>query len=592
MSEIQTEDFKVKIELPKSKIESLTNKRVMSIVRRSHGSEVRLTNPTDFFKKMSEPIEGRLHKWMSEVATSTEEALDTSRPSVIVEINTDNGKWRWRKINNTSELRELLKSGQKAYDIFMKLREANYNKAIRGREDFFGGFGFSDEGTSFGGSQASFPARPEYTPLIGTPFYKQLYLADYWEMHSKCFWYSNYSGIGKFIVDTTRNFVMGRGFNVSFKDQKAQDAWAKYEERSNIYEESRLWCDDLTKFGENMLKRIPTPKGIIHRSFDPSTVWEIVTDPEDIYETGIKYYHQQYNTQYQIFTDKKAPTSKYIINQLPPELVLHTKVNVTAYEKRGRSDLLAPLLYFKYYEDYMQAKLIRAKNEAAFIWDVSIEGSDEDVQAYINSTESIADVPPGSENVHNAAIKRSPLSPQFGAKGVDETSNELLSYVAMSTSIPFTYFGTSHTSGGTKAGALVSTEPVVKKMIERQLKMEFLIRKIVIDVLIDAKLDPKTEFEVNFPEIMEADSSQKIQDLSFARTEGAISHRRMSEMISKELKITNYDYDTEQKDIALDSRNDNLFNIPDLTPDAGNPQDMSNDRDLNRPEIKKQDSAF
>jgi hypothetical protein len=98
-------------------------------------------------------------------------------------------------------------------------------------------------------NNSGFQTRPEFTPIIGTPFYKQMYLYDYWEMHSKCFWYSNYSGIGKLIVDITRNFVMGRGFNVSVKSQKHQDAWDKYAERSNIFEEARFWCDDLTKFG-------------------------------------------------------------------------------------------------------------------------------------------------------------------------------------------------------------------------------------------------------------------------------------------------------------------------------------------------------
>jgi hypothetical protein len=107
-----------------------------------------------------------------------------------------------------------------------------------------------------------------------------------------------------------------------------------------------------------MIKKIPGPKGITHKSFDPSTIWEIVTDPENI--SDIAYYHQQYNTQYQLYATKQDPVSKYIINQLPPELIIHGKVNVTPYEKRGRSDLLAPLLYFKYYEDFMQAKLIRA----------------------------------------------------------------------------------------------------------------------------------------------------------------------------------------------------------------------------------------
>jgi hypothetical protein len=308
-------------------------------------------------------------------------------------------------------------------------------------------------------------------------------------MHSKCFWYKNYSGIAKMVIEMTRNFVLGKGFNVTFENEALQPLWNEYEERSNVQEEIRNWCDELSSFGENMVKKIPTPKSLIHRSFDPSTVWEIVTDPENI--TDIKYYHQQYNTQYQLYGTKDAPVSRYIINQIPPQLVHHTKVNVTSYEKRGRSDLLAPLLYFKYYEDYMVAKLSRAKNEAAFIWDVEIDGSEEDVQMYITNTQNIVDVPPGSENVHNKAIKRTPLAPSLGTGGADGIAQDILSYIAMGVSIPVNYMGTFGTGGYTKAGALVATEPVAKKMMERQLKLEHLVRKIVRDVLIDAGKDPR-----------------------------------------------------------------------------------------------------
>jgi hypothetical protein len=388
------------------------------------------------------------------------------------------------------------------------------------------------------------------------------------------------------IVDITRNFVMGKGFTVTFDNPKAQKVWAEYEERTMIQEAARDWCDELTKFGENMIKKIPGPIGISHQSFDPSTVWEIVTDPENI--RNIKYYHQQYNTQYQIFATPDAPTSKYIINQIPPQLVLHTKVNVTSYEKRGRSDLLAPLLYFKYFEDYMTASLIRSKNEAAFIWDVTVKGSDEDVNAYISNSQSIADAPPGSENVHNESIVRTPLSPQFGAGQQSEASANILSYVAMSTSVPMNYFGTHHTGGDTRAGALVATEPVAKKMVERQLKMEYMIRRIVKDVLVDANLDPNQPFEVTFPEIMEEDRSAKIKDLIVAQQEEVISHKTMAHMIAKELKVTKYDYDKEQEEIEERKSTQGLFDTePGLTPGADSGDDEKR-RAFDRSKVKKQ----
>lgn len=579
---------RVKTILKKEHALALKDSRIKSIIRRSSEQEINLIGPSEFFKKMSQPCESKLYTFMKEVSERAEERLDNHGISRLIEYNGD-GQWRWRTVSTTSELKSLLENGQKAFDNYMKLKEQSFNAYLKGREDDFGGYGFASD-TGGNNNIGSFPSRNEFTPLIGTPFYKQMYLYDYWEMHSKCFWYKNYSGIAKIIVDMTRNFVLGKGFNVAFEDDTAQEVWNRYEDRSNIQEGSRVWCDELTSFGENMLKKIPTAKGIIHRSFDPSTVWEIVTDPENI--NDVKYYHQQYNTQYQIFSSKDAPVSKYIINQLPPQLVHHTKVNVTSYEKRGRSDLLAPLLYFKYYEDYMTAKLIRAKNEAAFIWDVEIDGSDEDVTAYINGTQNIMDVPPGSENVHNKAVKRTPLSPTFSKSGNDQTAEHILSYVAMGTSIPVNYFGTFGSTGGTKAGALVATEPVAKKMLERQLKMEVLIRRIVKDVLVDAGMnpaDPKYKFEVNFPEISDEDRSAKIKDLLVAKQEQVLSHETFSYIVAKELKVTKYDYEMEQAKIAKDEKSSALFDPLTPTDDTG---DDSRSTAFDRKQTRKDNTSF
>lgn len=591
MEEIKTGTVKVKTRLPRKKVEELKKPGVASFVRKSHEQEVLLTNPTEFFEKMSRPVQSRLYSWMKEVEQRSEEMLDTHGQSKLIEYDIYSGKWRWRTVKSSSEIKEILKVSEKSYDTFLKLREANLKKFLS-KEDSFGGYGFADD-TAVPGNQG-LQARQEFTPLIGTPFYKQLYLFDYWEMHSKCFWYKNYSGIAKMIIEMTRNFVLGKGFNVTFENEEHQGIWNAYEDRSNVQEEIRNWCDELSSFGENMVKKIPSPKGIIHRSFDPSTIWEIVTDPENIQD--IKYYHQQYNTQYQIYGTKDAPVSKYIINQLPPQLIHHTKVNVTSYEKRGRSDLLAPLLYFKYYEDYMTAKLSRAKNEAAFIWDVEIDGSDEDVQMYINNTQNIVDVPPGSENVHNKAIKRTPLAPGLGTSGADGIAQDILSYIAMGVSIPVNYMGTFGTGGYTKAGALVATEPVAKKMLERQLKMEHLVRKIVKDVLIDAGKDPRDpqyKFEINFPEILEEDSASKIKNVILAKDQNVISHKTMSMMIAKELRITKFDYEKEQQIITKDSKQDLMFgqNPKALTPFDGKDDTMSK-RSLDRDQVKKDGSKL
>src|SRR5208337_2188589 len=127
--------------------------------------------------------------------------------------------------------------------------------------------------------------------LLGTPFFKQMYLYDRLLMHSKTFWYKNYSGPAKLIINIIRNFVIGEGFSVSISDKKAEAAWEAYEKRSNIHEKVGVWCDEAVFDGNLMIEKKFRPDGIVHESIDVSTIWEIVTDPENI--SDVKYYHQQ-----------------------------------------------------------------------------------------------------------------------------------------------------------------------------------------------------------------------------------------------------------------------------------------------------------
>ena len=164
-----SDEVKVKVKMPRSRARKLKDTKVMSRMYKAHENEVHLTNPTEFFNKISQPVESRLYTWMEQVRTSSEEMLDTQGISRLVEIDINSGKWRWRTVTKTSELRELLSSGNKAHETFLKLREANYRRFLskNSREDAFGGFGFADDGGAFvGGANTGFPVRPEYTPKL------------------------------------------------------------------------------------------------------------------------------------------------------------------------------------------------------------------------------------------------------------------------------------------------------------------------------------------------------------------------------------------------------------------------------------------
>ncbi len=63
--------------------------------------------------------------------------------------------------------------------------------------------------------------------------------------------------------------------------------------------------------------------------------------------------------------------------------------------------------------------------------------------------------------------------------------------------------------------------------------------------------NPDAQVEIIFPTVYEEDRAAMMKDLATAQSVGAITHRRMSEQMAKELGQEQYDYDTEQEEIKL-----------------------------------------
>lgn len=579
--------------------------KIISRVRAAADSDFKIISSEDFYRDIRRPVTSPLYKYIDQLKSKDAVHGNFHEDARILEFNLHNDKMRYRGIKNSQDLLEAVKKSESMNGLVKKIREAKIRESRQKHlrnlvEDQFGGPGFSDDMGGGLPNTSAFPVKTEFAPLIGTPFFKQMYLYDYLLAHSKCFYFKNYSGIAKNIIGNVRNFVIGRGFSVTIDDEKAEAAWDKYLERSNVEVEIRNWTDELTCFGEIFLKKVFTPQGIIHRSIDPSTIWEIVTDPENI--NDVKYYHQQYSTQYQMYGDKNTPLSKYILQQLPPDQVRHYKVNVTSYEKRGRGDMLAALLYLKYYEDYTQFKLLRVKNEAAFSWDVTVKGDEGDVDNYMTQTADLMNMPPGSENVHNEAIERKPLAPAFSHSGTDDVMKWIVSYICMNHNIPATYLGLLETAGGsTRAGALVSTEPVIRMFDERRTFVERMADDIFRDVMIDSGIDPDTvEHEFNFPEFVNEDRTKKIQDLITCKDEKFFTHKRAAEMAAKEMTVNNYDYEKEQEEIQEEVQSNPLVDMTiddpaatQLTKGDLNQQNGSKDnRAFDRNAVRQQGKTF
>lgn len=473
----------------------------------------------------------------------------------FLEANSE-GVYRYRKFSSKAEIKEAWKANAKV----KKFREAKIKE---------GSDSFATAGGGFGGAVGANAGLvgDDFLPLLGGPFNKQLYLTDYLRMQAACFEEYNHHPFAKAIIHITRDFVLGGGFSVECDDPKAFALWKAFEDANRLDELMESIVVEGSLYGENMIWWLPNQetfisyqdlegqepkKGIIPRIrlIDPSTCWEIVTFPEDI--KRVLYYQLVFPTQYQIYTGsvagKPVPTSKFVMQQIPAQDMMHFKYNAVSNEKRGRSDLFAILGYLKWVKDVVNYKLISLKKQAAWTEDISVEGSQTDVDNLAQSLANLGEFEPaGSRFIHTSKIVRQYMANQgSGGTGDDSTLMQGINMIAVGAQIPVSYFGlqSAHGGGSTRASAIVGTEPVAKKFERRQEEVRRII-KAIWKKFQDNYGIKGAECKVNFPEIITQDSSQKIKDIKLIEDSKYISRRTAAIMAAKEAGVDDYDYDAE-----------------------------------------------
>lgn len=484
-------------------------------------------------------------------------------------------------VHTTAEMIEALYRNPKI-EVDAKILASNGSESRLvsvNRESFLHGFK-TDAGARFKEADGFYSDPMDYhltdrdfVPLLGGPFYKNMYFyQDYIRMHSAAFYAYHHDPAAKSIVEMTKNFTVGRGFRVDSDNKQAMVIWRAFEQVNYLQQQIEQLTTELAIYGEHMIWWLPNnetkivyrpgpndtiPVGLIPRIrlIDPSNIVEIITDPADI--TKRFAYVWLAPTQYQIYTqpenkpDQAQPGIKFIYRHIPADEILHYKVNGVSNEKRGRSDYFNALGYMKRLRDAVDYVMISHNKQSAWSIDTSIEGSQQDITNYVNALRAqnvIAKA--GSEFVHSSKVKREFLSNVAGKSGESDSFQWCLSMIAMSVQIPVNYFCTHLSGGQNRASAVVATEPVAKKWEMRQLVLERVIRDLWDGVMKRFGID--ADCEVTLPDIITADRSQKLKDLDLAESRGWISKKRAAIIAAKELGITRYEYDEEQKDIKED----------------------------------------
>jgi len=462
---------------------------------------------------------------------------------------------------------------------------------------------------SFGASSVG----QDFTPLLGGPFYKNLYFyQDYIRMHADAFYAYHSDPFANAVIKITRDFVLGTGFEVSCdmddpKGKMAMAVWKAFERANELHEQIDQACTELGIYGEIMFWKLPgrekyityqlgqnqtAPTGIIPRVrlLDPSNLVEIVTYPEDI--TRKLFYVWLNPTQYQIYTggigteappEQTQPTLKFIYRQIPADQILHYKVNSVSNEKRGRSDLYPIFSYLKRMRDSINYSLIALQKTSAYSIDTQIDGDQTDIDNYVRAQAALGTIPQaGSEFVHSTKVTRQYLGNSKASGSVSNAFEWCLSAIATGVQIPVSYFATHLSGGQTRASALVATEPVAKKFEKRREVIKRIIKDLWDYAMQEAGLEA-IDCDIIFPELITQDRSQKLKDLLLMQQNRWIKPERAASIAAKEMGIKDYDYNAEIEDMQEQ--------LPEIPAPLTNPGKVSATAPMQLPEQQDTDVA-
>lgn len=458
-------------------------------------------------------------------------------------------------------------------DDVRAMREAVAPDWKKMQEDFGGiadpfGYGLSQQAVQGVGGVLG-----QYLPLWPGPVTRQLYWQDYWQMSAKSFEAYNHDPISWRMIHLKAEFALGKGLALKITKSgkggthdQAKQVFEEFWNRNKMGQRLDTIARDFCWGGEQFLRYFKKGPKLTIRSLDPATIYDLITDPEDI-ETVFAY-HQQFQTAYQLYPPTQssptgaetAPTGptqqgasvRYIIRQILPQEIDHYRANCSSAERRGRSDLFPALGWIKRLRDYLTSHVIQADMLSRICWDLQVAGNQSAIQ---NARGALfpngQPPPPGTVFGHNSAMKLEPLVPQQSGRSSpgsgDPILDALVTMISLSGGVPKDWLGFGLQN--TRAGALVATEPASKALDALQKWIEQMLHDCFNRVMTAAGIFD-AQLEVIFPSITDEERKDKLDDIGTMEANGWISKQTAGTIAAKEMGITTYDYDQEQKLIA------------------------------------------
>ena len=409
-----------------------------------------------------------------------------------------------------------------------------------------------DWGMFDGGSK---PEDLKNYPFQPGPFTIQMYTYDFWKMLSIVHTLVNYNPLAKAGVAYKAAFTMGSGPKITTKKgfEQLQDKWDLWTQQVKWLDRWRVRARSIIKNGNLILQAGNDKMGQWKvKTLYPGKLYDQVTEPDDceIVYGYVLMYPTKYQTYGQGAKGEQVPLTEFRFETIPPDNILHLKLNVEEDEVWGRSDLMPVLDICQWFMSYLKASTLQVFKQAQFSWDVLLKNADSGDVATM--TQQLSDETPVTMGnfVHNENVDRKPLESSGGSSGrASRTFEEIVTAFAVGFMQAKEYLGVGES--GTRATAVTATEPTMKTFLELRSILETGMRwEFERFCLWQGIPIQSANYEVTWPELVPENSTEKIANYLTGYMNRAFTHRRFCEAIAKELDVRAYNYEDEQKERA------------------------------------------
>ncbi len=324
------------------------------------------------------------------------------------------------------------------------------------------------------------------------------------------------------IVETITNFTLGRGVLVSAANKRVQRVLEAFWRDADNHMDTRIYalCTELSVYGEQFVRFFVNPiDGRVKvAQIDPSTIDEIVSDPENV-EKPLRFHQRPVGPTLTGETPVlQARTGETPVLQARDETegrwfeagseVVQFCINKVSNAKRGRSDLATLLPWLRRYKDWLTDRVRLNKYKTAFLWDVTLQGADAKTIDRKRMEYAIP-LEPGTIVIHNESERWAAVKPEINASDVEADGRALRLMLAAGAGIPEHYLADG--GNANRATAAEMNLPTLLKFERRQQVMEQALRVMLDRVIAEAKragtlaAGMDESYTITFPELKVAD---------------------------------------------------------------------------------------